>query len=322
MAINIDTQDLTNYPGIVKRVVVDQEQIVPQGFEGDEQFLLSFSTTAYSDNVARTRIQDYYITYFKAGWCKSSGFAGSSGKFGLSSTANSLKIKLDSTVSGADGSGYYTITLGYNADETLRDGEVIASDMEEKIRALADTLNSADSGFRLAYMNATVEYRQGRFWIISGSLSRYYSGENKSSVSIIPAASNDATIVLGFDLSTTSESLDSVAIKEALLASDYTISGTSMTISTSVGAVEGDCLMITDRTNTDYFQLTASPTGGGTALAFAGTAIKHNYTNGEAKVQLLREQDPDADPTLVFGDIDKITRHGVKTMISQIDYSS
>ena len=31
MAINIDTQDLDNYPGNVKRVTVDQDQIVPAG---------------------------------------------------------------------------------------------------------------------------------------------------------------------------------------------------------------------------------------------------------------------------------------------------
>ena len=135
MAINVDTQDLVNYPGNVKRVTVDQEQVVPQGYEGDEQFMLSFSTTAYSNNVNRTRIQDNYVTHFKAGWCKSSGFAGSSGKFLLTSSANSLKVKLDSTVSGTDGSGYYTVALGYNTDVTARDGEVIAADLENKIRA-------------------------------------------------------------------------------------------------------------------------------------------------------------------------------------------
>jgi hypothetical protein len=42
MAINVDTQDLVNYPGTVKRVTVDQEQVVPSGYEGDEQFMLSF----------------------------------------------------------------------------------------------------------------------------------------------------------------------------------------------------------------------------------------------------------------------------------------
>ena len=322
MAINVDTQDLANYPGNVKRVTLDQEQVVPQGYEGDEQFMLSFSTSAYSDNVARTAIQDLYITNFKAGWCKSSGFAGSAGKFALTASGNAVKVKLDSTVSGSDGSGYYTVTLGYNTDGTSRDGEVIAADLENKIRALADTLETADIGYRLAYMNAVVEYKQGKFWIVSGSLGQYYSGEYRSSVDIIPADTNDASAILGFDLSTTSETIDSLAVKEALVVSDVTTSGTSMTISSSLGAVSGDCLMITDRTNTDYFQLDASPTAGGVGLSFASTAITHDYTANAAKVQLLREQDPDADPTLWFGDIDKITRHGLKTIINQIDYSS
>lgn len=322
MAINIDTQDLINYPGNVKRVTVDQEQVVPQGFEGDEQFMLSFSTTAYSDNVARTRIQDSYITYFKAGWCKSSGFAGTSGKFSLSGTANSLKVKLDSTVSGTDGNGYYTISLGHNTDETARDGEVIAADIENKIRALADNLEDADVGFKLAYMNASVEFIQNRFWVVSGSVGQYYSGDDKSAVVIMPADTNDASEILGFDLATTSEQIDGLAVREALVVTDVTTSGTTMTISNSVGADQGDCLMITDRTNTDYFQLTEAPTAGGVVLTFADTAITHDYTASTAKVQLLREQDPDADPTLWFGDIDKITRHGIKTIINQIDYSS
>ena len=36
----------------------------------------------------------------------------------------------------------------------------------------------------------------------------------------------------------------------------------------------------------------------------------------------LREQDIDADPYLWLDTIDKITRHGVKVIMSQIDYSS
>lgn len=321
MAINVDTQDLTNYPGNVKRVTVDQEQVVPQGYEGDEQFMLSFSTSAYSDNDNNTRIQDYYVTYFNSGWCKSSGFAGTAGKFYLSATANQMKVKLDSTVSGTDGNGYYTITLNYNTDGTAMDGEVVAADIEDKIRALADNLQDVDEGYKLAYMNASVEYTQSRFWIASGSISQYYSGEYKSSVDVQAADTNDATAVLGFDLSTTSEGIDSIGVKEALVVSDYTVSGTTMTISNSVGASEGDCLLITDRTNTDYFQLDADPTNGGVTLSFSSSAIKNDYAADEAKVQLLREQDPEADPTLLFDNIDKITRHGIKTIVNQIDYS-
>jgi hypothetical protein len=321
MAINVDTQDLVNYPGTVKRVTVDQEQVVPSGYEGDEQFMLSFSTTAYSDNTNRTQIQDLYVTHFKAGWCKSSGFAGSSGKFSLTASANTIGVKLDSTVSGTSGTGYYDIVLEYNGDGTPIDGEVVAADIEAKIRALADNLNTADIGFKLAYMNATVEYKGGRFWIVSGTVGQYYSGTNKTAVAVTAGSSNDASTVLGFDLSTTSEAMDGLAVKEALVTSGYTTGSGTMTISQNIGAADGDCLMITDNSNTDYFQLTSAPTGG-TILSFSTSAINNSYSAGDAKVQLLRAQDPDADPTLWFGDVDKICRHGIKTMISQIDYSS
>ena len=65
MAINLDTQDLQNYPGTVKRVTVDQEQVVPYGFEGDEQFMLSFSTTAYRDNTIEQLFKIYILLILK-----------------------------------------------------------------------------------------------------------------------------------------------------------------------------------------------------------------------------------------------------------------
>ena len=320
MAINVDTQDLTNYPGNVKRVTIDQESVVPQGYEGDEQFMLSFSTTAYSNIVSRTQIQDYYITNFKSGWCKSSGFTGT--KFALDSTHNSLEIKIDSTTSGIS-DGYYRITLSHNNGVPV-DADVVAAAMETKIRDIADTLTDNDLGYRLAYMNAVVEFKGGRFWIVSGSTGRWYSGENKSSVKVRASSVNDCSELLGFDLATDSETVDSLAVKEALVMTDLagsTISGTtSITINQSVGASIHDCMLITDGTNTDYFQI--SNVSGGTSIEFDGTPVANDYLASKAKVQLLREQDPDADPTLWFDDVDKITRHGIKTMINQIDYSA
>jgi len=62
MALSISTQDLINYPGNVKTVLADQAQIVPTGYEGDEQFVLKFSTNAYSNNINYTAIQDIYVT--------------------------------------------------------------------------------------------------------------------------------------------------------------------------------------------------------------------------------------------------------------------
>jgi hypothetical protein len=318
MAINVDTQDLINYPGNVKRVTLDQESVVPQGYEGDEQFMLSFSTTAYSDNASRTQIQDMYITNFKAGWCKSSGFSGS--KVILDSTHNAIEVKLDSTTSGIS-DGFYRIVLEHS-DGVPVDAEVVAADLETKIREIANNLAIEDEGYRLAYMNSSVEFKGGRFWIVSGSLSQYYSGANRSSVKVRPSSVNDCSEALGFHLSTDSESLDAVGIKESIILTDYaSASGIGeITIAANIGAVANDCMIITDRVNTDYFQIDTVTNG--TLITFDPTKVTHDYDSGKAKVQLLREQDPDADPALWFSDIDKITRHGVKTIINQIDYSS
>ena len=321
MAINLDTQDLENFPGNIKRVTVDQDSVVPYGYGGDETFMLSFSTTAYSDNTARTRIQDYYITNFKAGWCKSSGFTGT--KFALDSTHNAIEVKIDATTSGIS-DGYYRITLSHNSGVPI-DAEVVAADMQSKLKALSDTLGTVDAGFRLAYMNSVVEFKGGRFWIVSGSLGQYYSGTNKTSVRVRESSVNDCSAILGFDLSTSSEIVDSLAVKEALVLTTFSgsvvTSGTGqITIDQNVGASVNDCMLITNGTDTDYFQI--SSVTNGTAIEFDASKVSGDYTANSAKVQLLREQDPDADPTLWFDSIDKITRHGVSTMISQIDYSS
>jgi hypothetical protein len=67
MAVNVTVYDLENYPDNSKTVTVDQKTVVPLGYDGDEQWVLSFTTTAYSDNTARTAIQDIYVTEMKAG---------------------------------------------------------------------------------------------------------------------------------------------------------------------------------------------------------------------------------------------------------------
>jgi len=321
MAINVDTQDLENYPGTVKRVTIDQTSLVPQGNEGDESYVLSFSTTAYSDNDTSTAIQTLYVTDFKSGWARSSGFAGTANKFSLTASGNTVGIKLDNTVSGTDGNGYYDIVLDYNMDGTPIAGTTVAADMEEKIRAIAGSLETADTGYRLAYMNASVEYINGRFWIVSGSMGKYYTGNSKSSVSVQSGQTNDALAILGFDLPTTSEALAGVVVTEAELTGDYTTGGTTMTVSQNLGADQYDCCVITDGTNVDYFQLTVDPAGG-TTLTFGGSVIQNNYTSGEAKIQLLRAQDALGEPKLWHDTIDTITRYGLKTIINQIDYSS
>lgn len=325
MAINIDTQDLVNYPGTTKRVTLDQDSIVPTGEEGDEKYVLKFSTTAYSDNDNSTAIQDMYITNFKAGWCKSSGFAGSGGKYDLDSTHYNLKVKLDATVSGTDGSGYYTIALDYNVDETPITGDAIAADMEEKIRAL--TMETADTGFSLSYINCSVYHQEGKFWIISGSAGSYYTGSNRSSVKVATASTNDCSTELGFNLELDSETLDAVAVREALLGSNYTTNTTPLTIGAGTGVAAGDSLMITDGTNTDYFTAISGTTDTSIVVATSGNnsyvGIANSYTTTSgALIQKLRRQDPEGRPTMWYTDIDAISRFGVKSIINQIDYSS
>lgn len=325
MALTVVTQDLENFPGTSKNISVDQAKLVPSGFEGDEQFVMTIGTTAYSDNTDRTAIQDLYIMDFKAGWCKSSGFAGSGGKFNLDATHKNLKIKLDATVSGSDDSSYYTITLDYNDDETPISGEVIAVDMEKKIRAIS--IVAADIGHTLSYKNASVEFNNGKFWIVSGSISSYYTGTYRSSVRIIAADTNDCSKELGFDLPWTSEELAAVSPKEAALGVSYTSDTTPLTIVAGTGVQIGDCLMITDGTHTDYFTALSGTTD--TSIVVPTVAnngyvgISNSYTTSVgAKIQVLKEQDPNSEPTMWYQSIDQLVRFGVKTMISQIDYSS
>ncbi len=328
MALNIDTQNLVDYPGTTKRIVVDLDSIVPINNEGDELFVLSTATSAYSDNTARTSIQDLYITDMLAGWSKSSGLVGSSGKFYLDATHKNLKVKMDATVSGTDGNGYYTVTLTPNDDDTPVSGEVIAAELETNIRSIADSLATADTGFFRAYKNTSVEYKNGKFWIVSGSISSYYSGNNRSSVSIVAADTNDCSTVLGFNLPTTSQSLAGIAVKETLLNSSYTADTDTLSVNTGTGASAGKAFMITDGTSSgiEYFTALSGTTDSSikvaTMVTNGYTGIVNSYSASAAKIQLLRAQDPESVPTNWYTNIDQLIRYGIKVTASQIDYSS
>jgi hypothetical protein len=321
MAINVDTQDLENYPGTTKRVTVDQTSIVPQGQGGDEKYMMSFSTTAYSDNTLRTAIQDLYVTNFKVGWCKSSGFAGSSGKFDVTSSAYKMKIKIDATVSGSDGSGWYEIELGTST--TPITGEAVADDMQDKIRALGDNLNTADAGYILSYKNASVEYANNKFWILSGSMGQFYTGSYRSSVQVAASSSDDVSVNLGFDNPWTSEDLAGASVSESSIASDFTGGDSTLNLSYDVGASAGDALFITDGAGTyDYFIAKTVSAGTTIGLNTDNTGITNSYSVSGTKVQLLKEQDPEAVPTLYYTNVDALVRFGLRHMIAQIDYSS
>lgn len=327
MALTIVTQDLENYPGTTKNVSIDIDSLVPTGFEGDEQLLLEISTTAYSNNTSRTSIPTLYVTGTEGGWCKSSGFAGTGGKFNLDSDKCRMKVKMDATVSGYDGLGYYSIQLNHE-NGTAMSGDVIAADMEEKIRAIpdGDYWKSEDSSYEKSYRNSSVYFEDGKFKIISGSMKNSFTGADRSSVRVASVISNDCTPELGFDISTTSEELAGISIKETYLTSGYTVGDAAVNAVAGTGVVAGDCLMITNRTNTDYFTALAGTSDTSIQVAQVGVegynGIANNYTVSGTKLQILREQDPEGEPRSYYNDMDAIVRWGVKTISNQIDYSS
>ncbi len=326
MAINISTQDLINYPGNLKTVTVDQTSVVPAGYEGDEQYVLVFSTTAYSDIANTTTIQNVYVTDYIAGWCKSSGFAGSGGKFDLDATHKTLDIKIDNTTTtSGSGDGYYEIVLAYNDDSTPMAGSDVAADMETKIRALS--MSTIDTGYALSYLNCSVYYQDGKFWIISGSMGSNYAGDNRSSVKVKAGATNDCSKELGFNLTLDSQALFGIAVTEGYITSNYITDTTPLAVSAGTGVSAGDCLMIDDGTNTDYFTALSGTTDTSVVVptnannSFVGIGNSYTTASG-AKIQILREQDPEGRPTLWYSNIDAITRWGIKVLVNQIDYSS
>jgi len=320
MAISVTVYDLENYPDNPKTITLDEKSIVPAGQEGDEKWVLSFVTTAYSDNTARTAIQDIYVQEIKGGWLKSSGFLGTGGKFTIGASSKQLKIKIDNITGAVATPGYYTITL---TEGTNLPGDVIASDMETQIRVLPDDVSwvVADDAYKLAYMNASVEYIDGRFWIISGSVSPYYTGASRSSVKVAKVTADTCYESLGFDLSIDSETIASTSIKEALITSSYTTDNTPLAIDSGTGVVAGDCLMITDGTNTDYFTAISGTTDTSIVVPTMAThnyvGITHDYAQDVSKVQILREQDPEQAPVAYYDIVDSIVRWGIKSIVNQ-----
>lgn len=321
MAISLDVQDLENFPGVTKKVTLDTTILVPAGAEGDEKYLISASTSAYSDVTARTTIQSLYIAGGKIGWTKSSGFKGTNGKFALDSTHCVLGVKMDATISGTT-NGYYNITLDHD-DGVLKRGDEIAMDIQYKLRGL--TVAGTDAGFSLSYKNCSVKFEDNKFYISSGTISNYFTGPSRSSVRVGNNPVNDCAAMLGFDQQVTSELLFDVTILEAPLLSDYTTNTDTLVININTGVNVGDALCITDGTNTDYFTALGVATTDITVATsatngFIGINNSYSVANG-AFVQILQKADPNNTPNNYYNDVDGLLRYMAKIMINQIDFS-
>ena len=316
MAVNVSVYDLVNYPDNSKTVTVDIKQVTPIGYEGDEQWVISVVTSAYSDNTNRTAIQDVYIQSQRSGWLKGMQ---ASGPFVIASGTNGafeIKIDSDSTWRHIDiAPGTYS-------------GDALADYLEEQIRALEVHVSAT---YELAYMNMSVEYTDGRFQFVSGSVSEHFTGTNKSSVTInsgsLDYGTGNCANYLGLDFPMSSEGLAAFEAKEGRVASggysagaatlnveDYTWDAT--TFSGSVFAITSD------NSTWEYFICT-----GGTAAALSvtgagGTGLDASYSQYDKVIMFDGPQDPQATPTPWHSEVDSVVRWGVKTIANQIDYSS
>ena len=327
MAVNVTVYDLENYPDNSKTVAVDIKKVTPIGYEGDEQWVVSCTTTAYSDNTNRTAIQDVYIQEIKGGWSRSSGLVTS--PFSIT-TSNKLRLRLDADLpSGTDtkiiGTGanaYWEITLVSSGTVT---GDAVAADMETQIRALADS-SDMSSTYMLSYMNASVEFADDKFKIISGSISNSYSGAARSSVEVYPTAfANCCTASIGFDLPVDSETLAGISMKEVATVSGYG-GGVDLALSAGLGSsMPGSPLYITDGVNSEYFLADTASTETAVKVRTVGgnQALSNSYSASTGtKVQRLYWGDADAEPTNYYSDVDATVRWAIKTQANQIDYSS
>jgi hypothetical protein len=311
MATNITVRDLDNYPDVSKTITVDQSTLVPTGAQGDEKWVLSFVTSAYSDIDNLTAIQDIYVQEFSTGWIKSSGLVDLGTNIVISALSKSFEISID-------GSSYYDVVL----TEDTYGPDSLADHMQSVIRGIPTASGSgwSASDDQLAFKNSMVEYNEGKFKIISGNVSEFYTGSNKSSVHVRASGVDTLYAGLGFDLGTNSEDIATRSVKESLVVGSCGPSSTAISINTMSGLAAGDPIAIVDDSNTEYF-IAASGTSTVSIVVASGTLV-NSYTANEAKVQRLRVQDPDQKPVNYHSTVDSIMRWGILSVINQIDFSS
>jgi hypothetical protein len=303
MSTNIVVYDLDNFPDTSKTVVVDHKQVVPTGAWGDENWVLTAYTSATASGSAS--IQDVFIRTFTVGWAKSAGF--NQGPYTITSTQRNMKVSIN-------GSTFRTISLSPQTSAIA--GTAVAEDMQTQINQLATV--GASEAANLAFKNAWVTFENGRFLIQSGTPMRAYTGSNKSSVDVMAGDTYDVTAHLGFVAPCTSEDLAGATISETYLYSPYTVaSGTKLDVDSSAVVVAGDCVGITDGTNTECRYVSSVSAG----VINTNAAFTHDFATN-SRVQKLGLQDPEAKPASVFESIDDVTRFAVATIINQIDFSS
>ena len=304
MAVNISVYDLVNYPSNPKTVTVDLTELVPYGNSGEDTWVFSAVTSATASGSVS--IQRLYISETKFGWAKSSGLQ--SGPYTVSDSQKHLKISIDEDIAGA-----VEITLDTNA--LSLGGDAVAKDIQDKISAPATY--GGDKAGNLSYLNAVCTYTNSIFEIVSGTSSDMYTGSSRSSVAIIDGVTTTGlAAALGFDILFTSETLAATQVKQTSLAATY-VSGTALTVSSSSIVAGGDCVVITDGTNTEYRGV-ESAVGVGVTLS---SGMDNGYASGSL-VQVLDIQDSSGEPPPAYSTIDDVIKYSIASLINQIDFSS
>lgn len=303
MATNISVYDINNYPDNPKTVTLDLKQVVPLGAYGDEKWVLTCVTSATASGSAS--IQDAITQYFMAGWAKSNGV--NQGPYTISVTQKDLRVSINNST-------YRTISLTPQASPIV--GSAVAAEMQSYIQGLAAT-GGLEAG-NLAFKNAQVDFVDGRFIITSGSPSSSYTGSTRSSVDVLPGASNDISVHLGLYAPATSEKIAGNTIYQTYVSFPYTSSSglTVIDVASSSNFQSGDCIGVTDGTVTSYRYVSSVAAG----VINVNAALASNYAIG-SRIQTLRLQDPEGTPPSVFESIDDAARYMLAGIINQINFA-
>ncbi len=307
MAVNVSVFDLVSFPNNQKTVTVDITEVVPLGNAGEDVWVFSANTTATASGGAA--IQRLYINNTKLGWAKSSSLK--VGPYNVTTSKRHIKVAIDEDVAGA------TELLLLSNDILPLSGDDIARDMEDKLNNSAAV--GGDKAGNLSYLNATVNYQDNRFQIISGSASTSYTGTDRTSVAVVDGTTTTGLAAeLGFDIPVTTEVLASTQIKEtSLLAAYDTPEALALSIVDSGRVVGGDCIGLSDGTNTEFRGIES---GSGTSITLC-SGFANTYAVG-SKVQVLKLQDVTAEPPPAYDTIDAYVKFGIATIVNQIDFSS
>ena len=303
MAVNVSVFDLENFPNNPKTITVDLTELVPVGNSGEDTWVFSAITTATASGSAV--IQRLYISTTKFGWIKSTGL--NSGPYSITGSQRHIKVSVDEDISSGVEIALDTSGLGIG-------GDAVAMDLQAKISALASA-GGAKIG-NLAYLNVIVRHVNGVFEIISGSTSSVYTGSLRSSVAVVDGTSTTGLAAeLGFDMPFSSETLAAIPPTETSLASNYT-SGTAIVITTANGVLEGDCIAITDGTNTEFRGV---ENGIGINVTLS-SGLANTYAAGSL-IQVLKVQDPTGQPSPAHTNLDDIIKFAIASIVNQIDFS-